>query len=86
MMAQRILVVDDTRVVLEFLEFVFQQAGFDVVCAASGEAALAVAQETRPDVLLVDVLMQGWTDWRCAGNCAPCQRRHASPSCSTPPR
>ncbi|MEW6568888.1 MAG: response regulator [Chloroflexota bacterium] len=58
-MAHRILVVDDTPVVLDFLEFVFRRAGFEVLRAASGEAALAAAVEDQPDILLVDVLRPG---------------------------
>ena len=58
-MTSRILIVDDTPVVLDFLEFVFARQGFDVVRAASGIQAVELAARQRPDVLLVDVLMPG---------------------------
>lgn len=58
-MTSRILIVDDTPVVLDFLEFVFARQGFEVVRAASGFQALELAVSQRLDVLLVDVLMPG---------------------------
>ena len=32
--------------------------------ATSGEEAIQVVQETRPDVVMMDMKMQGWTDWK----------------------
>jgi DNA-binding response OmpR family regulator len=58
-MPTKILIVDDTPVVLDFLEFVFRQEGFEVVRAASGYQALDLASGSPPDVALVDVMMPG---------------------------
>ncbi len=58
-MSSRILIVDDTPTVLDFLELVFERQGFEVVKALSGEQALRLAVEAEPDVLLIDVMMPG---------------------------
>lgn len=53
----RLLVVDDTADVLESLATLLRLDGAEVTAVASGEAALAVAGNTRFDVLLSDVAM-----------------------------
>ena len=55
----RILIVDDHPMVREGLEaMLMSEEGFDVVALApNGEAALAKAQEVRPDVVLSDIRM-----------------------------
>ncbi len=58
-MPTRILIVDDTAVVLDFLEFVFRQEGFEVARASSGFQALDIATAGPPDVALIDVMMPG---------------------------
>lgn len=58
-MPTRILIVDDTAVVLDFLEFVFRQEGFEVARAPSGFQALDLAAADPPEVALIDVMMPG---------------------------
>lgn len=53
----RILVVDDDRLILATLSKGLQQAGYDVVQAANGEEALRVVQTTTLDLALLDVRM-----------------------------
>jgi DNA-binding NarL/FixJ family response regulator len=57
----RILIVDDHPVVRTGLtSMLATQPGMDVVGSApSGEAALAMLEETRPDLILLDVRMPG---------------------------
>jgi CheY-like chemotaxis protein len=55
-----ILVVDDTLTNLALLNAVLQQDGFQVLLAKSGEKALAIAKEEKPDLILLDVTMPGW--------------------------
>ncbi len=52
-----ILIVDDQPVSLRLLLAFMERQGFTVLVAASGEEALAVIGETRPDLILLDVLM-----------------------------
>jgi CheY-like chemotaxis protein len=54
---QRILVVDDDRVVADTLKLIFRQQGFACNAAYSTEEALALAREFPPDLLLCDITM-----------------------------
>ena len=57
----RVLIADDQALVREGLELLLGQfAELEVVgVAADGESALAMAVETRPDVVLMDLVMPG---------------------------
>lgn len=57
----KILVADDERVIAETLAMILNQHGFDARYVYSGEDALALAPEFKPDLLLTDVLMEGMT-------------------------
>ena len=51
----RILVVDDNRDSAETLSMLLELMGNEVTVAYDGEQALAVANETKPDVVLLDI-------------------------------
>lgn len=53
--APRILVVDDQPANIVLVRDVLEPAGFEVIEARSGAAALAVAQERVPDLILLDM-------------------------------
>jgi two-component system, OmpR family, response regulator len=53
----RLLVVDDEKTILELLSGSLRFAGFDVMTAASGTEALRAAAASRPDLILLDVMM-----------------------------
>jgi two-component system, OmpR family, response regulator len=53
----RLLVVDDEPTILELLSGSLRLAGFEVVMAASGTAAVRAAASSRPDLVLLDVMM-----------------------------
>jgi two-component system response regulator HydG len=54
-----ILVVDDTAANLKLLQTIFEFERFSVTLADSGEAALAHAARSMPDVVLLDLRMPG---------------------------
>lgn len=58
-MARTVLVVDDEADIREILEFNLQQEQFTVLTAANGLAALKKATENLPDIILLDVMMDG---------------------------
>lgn len=55
----RVLVVDDEPNILLSLEFLMQQAGFEVITAGDGETALQRVDEQCPDLLLLDISLPG---------------------------
>lgn len=54
-----LMLVDDDRLILSTLAEGLRAAGFDVVEASSGEAALKLAREADPDLAICDVRMPG---------------------------
>ncbi len=58
-MSSRILVVDDDVALAEMIGIVLQNEGFDVVFCADGSQAPAQFQESRPDLVLLDVMLPG---------------------------
>ncbi|SNY95983.1 response regulator transcription factor [Halomonas sp. hl-4] len=55
----RVLVVDDEPNILISLEFLMQQAGFDVVTAEDGEQAMNCVHQAKPDLILLDISLPG---------------------------
>jgi DNA-binding response OmpR family regulator len=55
----RILVVDDEPTVREMVGLNLRADGHTVVFASRGDEALAVARETDPDLIVLDVMMPG---------------------------
>ncbi|WP_017975116.1 response regulator transcription factor [Actinopolyspora halophila] len=53
----RTLVVDDEPSILELLTSALRLSGFEVRGADSGEAALRAAEEFRPDIVVLDVML-----------------------------
>ncbi len=51
------LVVDDDRLLLRLIELNLSKLGIKVLLADSGSKALRLAQEERPDVILLDLMM-----------------------------
>ncbi len=54
-----ILVVDDEMKITRLLRDYLQQAGFRVITAADGPAALAAARSARPDMIVLDLGLPG---------------------------
>jgi CheY-like chemotaxis protein len=55
----QVLAIDDEPLALELIEAVLQPEGYAVLKATSGEMGLALAQQARPAVVIVDLLMPG---------------------------
>lgn len=54
-----VLIVEDERLIAESICYSLQQEGFRVLNAFDGAAGLALAQEERPDLILLDILLPG---------------------------
>lgn len=55
--ARRVLIVDDEPNIAISLEYLMKKEGFQVALATDGEAALRMAAEFSPDLVLLDVMM-----------------------------
>jgi DNA-binding response OmpR family regulator len=56
-MTQRILVVDDEPAVTDLLAYNLRKAHYDVLTAADGHTALRLAGESKPDLILLDLMI-----------------------------
>jgi UDP-3-O-acyl N-acetylglucosamine deacetylase len=56
---KKVLIVDDEERVVESIAGVLEDEGFRVATARSGEEAIRVFQEEKPDVTLLDIWMPG---------------------------
>jgi DNA-binding response OmpR family regulator len=75
-MSARILIVDDEPTIVLSLEFLMEQAGFEVAVAEDGEAALAQLAAFRPDLVLLDIMLPKLNGYEV------CQRLRANPDWS----
>ncbi len=58
-MSEKILIVDDTPANLSVLVDTLSEAGYQLMVAEDGEDALAQTTHTKPDLILLDVMMPG---------------------------
>jgi CheY-like chemotaxis protein len=62
-MGRRVLIVEDEQIVAADMAAKLARIGYEVVgTASSGEEALGLAHDSRPDVVLMDVQLQGAMD------------------------
>ncbi|WP_075881249.1 response regulator transcription factor [Vreelandella massiliensis] len=54
-----VLVVDDEPNIVLSLEFLMEQAGFEVTTAEDGEQALESVKSAQPDLILLDISLPG---------------------------
>jgi two-component system phosphate regulon response regulator PhoB len=59
MVKETILVVDDEEDILELVKYNLAREGYQVVCAATGEDAIAKAKRKLPDLILLDLMLPG---------------------------
>jgi two-component system KDP operon response regulator KdpE len=63
-MAKKILVVDDEPAQLRLAEQVLTHHGYEVLKAGSGQEALRIIFDQKPDLILLDVVMPGIDGWQ----------------------
>ena len=52
-----ILLVEDSKPIRRENESALLEAGYEVICAEDGEAALRCAEEQKPDLILLDMIL-----------------------------
>lgn len=66
-MAGKILIVEDERTLLETLEHNLKKQGYVVDTAENGLDALEIARSTRPDVIILDIMLPGMDGFEVCG-------------------
>jgi DNA-binding response OmpR family regulator len=56
-MPAKILIVDDDPDMVDLLQFALTEAGYSTCTASTGTEALAVAQRSSPDLVVLDLLL-----------------------------
>ena len=59
MSSARVLIVEDNPLNLKLVRDVLLNAGFDVIESRTGEEGVARAQDSQPDVILMDLQLPG---------------------------
>jgi DNA-binding response OmpR family regulator len=57
MKKRRVLIIEDEPNIVLSLEFLLQREGYDTASATDADAGLALVRQTRPDVVLLDIMM-----------------------------
>lgn len=68
----KILLADDEATIVEVLQLYLEREGFKVFTAYDGQTALAIEEEHRPDILILDVMLPNRTGWEI---CTAIQRK-----------
>ncbi|WP_320171985.1 response regulator [Maridesulfovibrio sp.] len=62
----RILIIDDEPFNLELLEVILSQYGYRIISAINGRAGRSLAESEKPDLILLDIMMDGENGFECA--------------------
>lgn len=58
---ETILIVEDDKSLREGLAMNLRMAGYEVVTASDGESGMKMAFDVRPDLVVLDVMLPGWS-------------------------
>lgn len=59
---KKILVVDDDTDFVDYMRAVLEENGYEVDAAYSGEECRAKVTEAKPDLILLDMMMETWSE------------------------
>lgn len=59
--ACRILIVEDDRALRDGVAMNLRAQGYDVITAADGDAGMEHAFRSRPDLMVLDIMLPGWS-------------------------
>jgi len=67
-MPKKVLIVDDEPNIIVPLQFLMEQNGYKVSVAASGEEAIKIIAKTKPDIILLDIMLPGIDGYQVCQN------------------
>lgn len=62
-MERTVLIIEDEKLIIVSTQMVLEAAGFRVESAVNGEEGIQKARSTRPDLVLLDIMMPGIDGW-----------------------
>ncbi len=62
-MSQKILVVDDERLIVDSIRYGLQKEGYAIIAAYDGDQAIAKMNEEKPDLVILDVQLPKIDGW-----------------------
>jgi CheY-like chemotaxis protein len=62
-----VLIVDDSPYIVDGLVALLKRKGFNTVACHGGEEALATLPSTKPDLILLDIMMEPMDGWETLG-------------------
>lgn len=64
--AKKILVIDDDPDLVQALEVILGREGYESLAAYGGEEGLAAARSQKPDLMILDIMMEGTDGFQVA--------------------
>jgi len=58
-MMAHVLIVDDSRTEVKFMKLILEREGYETSVAYDGEEGIQKAEELKPDLILMDIIMPG---------------------------
>jgi two-component system alkaline phosphatase synthesis response regulator PhoP len=58
-MKNKILVIDDNSDHVDFIKLVLSKENYEILTASDGNEGIAKARESKPDIILLDIMMPG---------------------------
>jgi CheY-like chemotaxis protein len=59
-MPKKILLIEDEEIISDFLQKKLAEEGYEVLTIQDGREGLEKIEETRPNLVLIDIVMQGF--------------------------
>ncbi|EDY85794.1 response regulator receiver domain protein [gamma proteobacterium HTCC5015] len=56
---KKVLVVDDSEADLGYIQTIVKDAGYETITAVSGSEAIRIAKSQKPDLIFMDIIMDG---------------------------
>ncbi len=56
-MSKKIMIVEDEKAFHDLYSVMFEDKGYDIICAYDGDEARAKLEEDKPDVIILDMLL-----------------------------
>ena len=63
MTKKTILIVDDELLIVQVVGALLKQNGYKILEASSGQESLEILKKSKPDLILLDIMMPGMDGW-----------------------